>query len=64
LPDASGSHLATQKAEIRRTKVQSQPRQIIPRDPILKKTFTKKKGRKEGGEEGGRKEKKDWWYIP
>jgi hypothetical protein len=28
--------LATQEAEIRRIAVQSQPRQIVPRDPILK----------------------------
>jgi hypothetical protein len=35
--------LATQEAEIRRNTVQSQPRQIVPRDPISKKPFTKKK---------------------
>jgi hypothetical protein len=34
--------LATQKAEIRRIEVQSQPEQIVLRDPILKKPFTKK----------------------
>jgi hypothetical protein len=34
--------LPTQEAEIKRIMVQSQPRQIVPRDPILKKTFTKK----------------------
>jgi hypothetical protein len=34
--------LATQEAEIRRVTVQSQPRQIVLRNPILKKPFTKK----------------------
>jgi hypothetical protein len=34
--------LATQEAEIRRMAVQSHPRQIIPRAPILRKPFTKK----------------------
>jgi hypothetical protein len=34
--------LATQEAEIRRIMVWSQPRQIVLRDPILKKPFTKK----------------------
>jgi hypothetical protein len=34
--------LATQEAEIRRIVVQSQPGQIVPRDPILKKTLHKK----------------------
>jgi hypothetical protein len=33
---------ATQEAEIRRIEVQSQPRQIVPGDPILKNTITKK----------------------
>jgi hypothetical protein len=33
--------LAPQEAEIRRIMVQSQPRQIVPQDPILKKPFTK-----------------------
>jgi hypothetical protein len=33
--------LATQEAEIRRIEVQSQPRQIVSRDPISKKLFTK-----------------------
>jgi hypothetical protein len=37
--------LATQKAEIRRISVQSQPRQIVRETPpILKKPITKKKG--------------------
>jgi hypothetical protein len=34
--------LATLEAEIRAIAVQSQPEQIVPRDPILKKSFTKK----------------------
>jgi hypothetical protein len=34
--------LATQEAEIRRIVVQSQPRKIVLRDPILKKPITKK----------------------
>jgi hypothetical protein len=34
--------LATQEAEVRRITVQSQPRQTVLRDPILKKPFTKK----------------------
>jgi hypothetical protein len=34
--------LATQKAEIRRIAVQSQPGQIILCDPILKKTYHQK----------------------
>jgi hypothetical protein len=34
--------LATQEAEIRRIAVWSQPGQIVPWDPILKKPFTKK----------------------
>jgi hypothetical protein len=34
---------ATQKAEIRRILVQSQPRQIVPRDPVLKNPSKKKK---------------------
>jgi hypothetical protein len=34
--------LATQEAEIRRISVQSQPGQIVPRDPIFEKSFTKK----------------------
>jgi hypothetical protein len=34
--------LATQEAEIRRITVQSQPRQIVPQDPILKKKNHKK----------------------
>jgi hypothetical protein len=34
--------LATQKAEIRRISIQSQPRQIVLQDPTLKKSFTKK----------------------
>jgi hypothetical protein len=33
---------ATQKAEIRRIMVQSQPRQIVRETPILKKTHHKK----------------------
>jgi hypothetical protein len=33
--------LATQEAQIRRIAVQSQPRQIVPGDPTLKKTITK-----------------------
>jgi hypothetical protein len=41
--------LATQEAEIRRNTVQSQPRQIVPRDPISKKPFTKKKKKKVDG---------------
>jgi hypothetical protein len=32
--------LATRKAEIRRTEVQSQPRQIVSQDPISKKPIT------------------------
>jgi hypothetical protein len=35
--------LATQEAEIRRIVIQSQSRQIVPQDPILKKPFTKKR---------------------
>jgi hypothetical protein len=34
--------LVTQEADIRRITVRSQPRQIVPWDPILKKPFTKK----------------------
>jgi hypothetical protein len=34
--------LATQEAEIRRIIIGSQPRQIVLRNPILKKRFTKK----------------------
>jgi hypothetical protein len=34
--------LPYQEAEIRRITVQSQPRQTVPRDPILKRPFTKK----------------------
>jgi hypothetical protein len=34
--------LAIQEAEIRRITVRSQARQTVPRDPTLKKTFTKK----------------------
>jgi hypothetical protein len=34
--------LATQKAEIRRIEVWSQPRQTVPRDPIFKKPIRKK----------------------
>jgi hypothetical protein len=34
--------LATQEAEIRRMAVQSQPGQIVPLDPILKKTLHKR----------------------
>jgi hypothetical protein len=34
--------LVTQETEIRRIEVQRQSRQIISRDPILKKSFTKK----------------------
>jgi hypothetical protein len=34
--------IATQEAEIRRIAVQSQPWQIVPRDPILKKNLCKK----------------------
>jgi hypothetical protein len=34
--------LATQKAEIGRIEVQSQPRQIVLKDSISKKPFTKK----------------------
>jgi hypothetical protein len=34
--------VVTQEAEIRRISVQSQPGQIVPGDPILKKPFTKK----------------------
>jgi hypothetical protein len=37
--------LPAQEAEIRRIAVQSQPRQIVPRDPISKKPFAEK----------------DWW---
>jgi hypothetical protein len=33
--------LATQKAEIRSTVVQSQPRQTVPQNPISKKPFRK-----------------------
>jgi hypothetical protein len=33
--------LATQEAEIKRIKVQSQPGEVVPRDPILKKHITK-----------------------
>jgi hypothetical protein len=39
--------LATQEAEIRRTEVQSQTEQIVPRDPILKNPS----------------QKKDWWSV-
>jgi hypothetical protein len=34
--------LSTQEAEIRRIMVQSQPRQIVPLNPILKRPFIKK----------------------
>jgi hypothetical protein len=34
---------ATQKAEIRRIKVQSQPGEIVCRDPILKKAIMRKR---------------------
>jgi hypothetical protein len=34
--------LATQETEIKRITVQSQPSQIVLRDPILEKPFTKK----------------------
>jgi hypothetical protein len=34
--------LATQEAEIRRITVPRQPGQIVPQDPILKKTHHKK----------------------
>jgi hypothetical protein len=34
--------LATQEAEVRTIAVQSQPRQIDPQGPILKKPITKK----------------------
>jgi hypothetical protein len=34
--------LATQEAEIRRIVIHSQPRQIVPQDPISQKPFTKK----------------------
>jgi hypothetical protein len=34
--------LATEEAEIRRIAVRSQPRQVVPQDPNLKKSFTKK----------------------
>jgi hypothetical protein len=34
--------LATQEAEIRRIAVRSQPRQMVPLDPISKKPITKK----------------------
>jgi hypothetical protein len=37
--------LATQEAEMRRTEVQSQSRQVVPRDTTSKKTLhTQKKG--------------------
>jgi hypothetical protein len=35
--------LATQEAEISRIKVQSQPSQIVPRDPITKKNPSQKR---------------------
>jgi hypothetical protein len=34
--------LANQEADIRRIQIQSQPRQIVPQDPILKIPITKK----------------------
>jgi hypothetical protein len=34
--------LAAEEAEIRKIMVRSQPKQIVPRDPILKKTHHKK----------------------
>jgi hypothetical protein len=34
--------LATQEAEIGRIEVRSPPGEVVPRDPILKKPFTKK----------------------
>jgi hypothetical protein len=36
--------LATQEVEIRRIMVQSQPRKIVPRDPISKNPFIKRAG--------------------
>jgi hypothetical protein len=36
VPVAQPIILATQEAEIRRIEVQSQPRQIVPKDPISK----------------------------
>jgi hypothetical protein len=36
--------LATQEAEIRRITLRSQPRQIVPRDPVWKKKPVTKKG--------------------
>jgi hypothetical protein len=35
--------LATEEADIRRITVRSQPRQIVPQDPILKKNHHTKK---------------------
>jgi hypothetical protein len=35
--------LATQEKEIRRITVQSQPEEIVQKDPILKKPITKKR---------------------
>jgi hypothetical protein len=35
--------LATQETEIRRSTVQSQPRKIVPQDPILKKNLSQKR---------------------
>jgi hypothetical protein len=34
--------LATQEAEIRRITIRSEPRQTVPRDPILKNAYHKK----------------------
>jgi hypothetical protein len=54
--------LATQEIEIRRIAVRSQPGQIVPRDPILKKPFTiiglyKMKALSSSPSTGGKKKK-------
>jgi hypothetical protein len=43
--------LATQEAEIRRISVRSQPKQIVPRDPILKTLHKNRAGRVAQGED-------------
>jgi hypothetical protein len=51
--DTSGSHLATQEAEIRRIAVQSQPRQIVPEMLSQKNSSQKRAGRVAQGVDPG-----------
>jgi hypothetical protein len=44
--------LATQEAEMRRTEVQSQSRQVVPRDTTSKKTLHTQKKRADGVTQG------------